>query len=95
MHFVCLRCRRIKEGIVDLTEKLCDGIEIVNGFCCLGDRLSASGGYETAVTARVRIGRIRFRKCGKFLLENKFPLRMKFKIYRCFIRSAMCLKENV
>ena len=31
-------------------------VNTVKGFCYLGDKLNASGGCETAVTARVRIG---------------------------------------
>ena len=34
-------------------EVLCAEVETVKGFCYLGDRLNASGGCETAVTARV------------------------------------------
>ena len=55
-------------------------------------------GCEAAVTARVRIGWVRFRKCGELLLGNRFPLG---KVYRCCVRSAIlygsetwCLKEN-
>ena len=65
------------------------------------DRLNASGGREAAVTARVRIGWVRFRECGELLLGNRFPLKMKGKVYRCCVRSAIlygsetwCLKEN-
>ena len=101
MHFVCSKCKGIMEGTVDSFEKLCDEVETVNGFCYLGDRLNASGGCEAAVTARVRIGWVRFRKCGKLLLGNRFPLKMKGKVYRCCVRSAIlygsetwCLKEN-
>ena len=101
MHFVCSKCKRIMEGTVDLIKKLCDEVEIVNGFCYLGDRIYASGGCEVAVTARVRIGWVRFRECGELLLGNRFPLQMKGKIYCCCVRSAIlygseawCLKEN-
>ena len=80
---------------------LCDEMETVNGFCYLGDRLNASGGCEAAVTARVRVGWARFRKCVELLLGNRFPLKMKGKVYRCCVRSAIlygsetwCLKEN-
>ena len=51
MHFVCLKCKGIIEGMMDLIEKLCDEVETVNGFCYLGDTLNASGGCEAAVTA--------------------------------------------
>ena len=42
-------------------------METVNVFCCLGDRLNASGGCEVADTVRVRIGWVRFKECGKLL----------------------------
>ena len=78
------------EGTIDSIEKLCDDeVETVNGFCYLGDRLNASGGCEAAVTARVRIGWVRFRECGELLLGNRFPLKMKGKVYRCCVRSAI------
>ena len=35
---------------------LCNEVETVMGFSYLGDRLNASGGCETALTSRVRIG---------------------------------------
>ena len=101
MHFVCLECREIMEGTVDSIKKLCDEVETVNGFCYLGDRLNATGGCEAPVTARVRIGWVRFRECGELLLGNRFPLKMKGTVYRCYVRSAIlcgsetwCLKEN-
>ena len=65
----------------------------------MGDRLNASGSCEAAVTAR--IGWVRFRICGELLLGNRFPLKMKGKVYLCCVRSAIlygseawCLKEN-
>ena len=63
MHFICSKCK-IMEGMVKLIKKLCDEVEKMNGFCCLGDRLNASGGCEAAITARVRIDWVRFRKCS-------------------------------
>ena len=101
MHFVCSKCKGIMEGTMDSIEKLCDEVETVNGFCCLGDRVNASGGCEAAATARVRIGWVRFRECGELLLGNRFPLKMKGKVYRRCVRSTIlcgrekwCLKEN-
>ena len=52
-------------------------------------RLNASGGCEAAVTARVRIGWVKFMECGELLLGNRFPLRMKGKVYRCCAERAM------
>ena len=70
------------EGKVDLIVKLCDEVKTVNRFCYLGDGLNVSGSCEAAVTARVRIGWMRFKKCGQLLLGNKFRLKMKGKVYR-------------
>ena len=89
MHFVCSKCKEIMEGTIDSIEKLCDEVETVNGFCYLGDRLNASGGCEAEVTARVRTGWVRFRECGELMLGNRFPLKMKDKVYRCCVRSAI------
>ena len=101
MCYVCFKCRGVKAKNSDSIEKLCDEVENVNGFCYLGDRLNAGGGCEAAVTARVRIGWMRFRECGELLLGNRFPLKMKGKVYRCCVRSAVlygsetwCLREH-
>ena len=101
MHFVRSKYKGIMKGTMDSIEKLCDEVETVIGFCYLGNRLNASGGCEAAVTARVRIGWVRFRKCGELLLGNRLPLKMKGKVCRCFVRSTIlhgsetcCLKEN-
>ena len=74
---------------MDSIEQLCDEVEAVNRLCYLGDRLNASGGCESVVTARVRIGWVRFRECGELLLGNRFSLKMKGKVYRCCVRSAI------
>ena len=89
MHFVCSKCIGIMEGMVDSIEKLCNKVKTANVFCYLGDRLNASGGCEAAVTARARIDWVRFRKCGELLLGNRRSLRIKGKVYRCCIRSAI------
>ena len=87
--FVCSRWREIIKGTVNSIKKLCDEVETVNGFCYLGDRLNASGGCEAVITARVRIGWVRFRKCEELLLGNRFPLKTKGKVCRCCVRSAI------
>ena len=99
--FVCRRCTDVGDGMEELVEVLCDEVETVKGFCYLGDRLNASGGCETAVTSRVRIGWMKFRECGELLCERRFSLRMKGTVYRSCVRSAMlyesetwCLRES-
>ena len=76
-RFVCSRRREMMEGMVDS-----------HGFCSLGDKLNAGNGCEVAVTARVRIDWVRFMGCRELLLGNRFVLKMKGKVYRCYIRSV-------
>ena len=77
--FVCEVCVYTKEGIVELGEELSffDQVDFVKSFCYLRDRLNANGGSEAAVTARTRIGWIKFRECGELLYGRKFLLKMK------------------
>ena len=55
-YFVSRRCTDVGDGTEEPVEVLCSEVDTVKGFCYLGDRLNASGGCETAVTSRVRIG---------------------------------------
>ena len=89
MHLIFSKCKGIMEGLVDSIEELCDEVETVNGFCYLGDRLNAGRGCEAAVTARIRIGCARFRESGELLLGNRFPLKIKGKVYCCCVRSKI------
>ena len=82
-------------------EKLSDEVEAVREFTYLGDRVSESGGYEAAVTARTRCGWVKLRECGGLLYGRRFPLRMKWADYKSYVRSAIlygsdawCLKES-
>ena len=63
--------------MVHLIKKLHDKVETVNGFCYLTNRLNSSSGHEAVVTARVRIGWVRFRKCGELLFGKRFLMMMK------------------
>ena len=55
--FVCSKCEKATNG--------------AKALCNLGDKLNASGGCETAVTARTRVG------WKKILLEKDFLCRWK------------------
>ena len=89
MHFVCSKCKEITERKVESIKNLCNEVETANGFCYLRDRLNASGGCKAAVTGRGRIGQVRFRKCRELLFGKRFSLKIKGKVYRCSIRSAI------
>ena len=49
-------------GLVEPVEELCEELETVRGVCYLGDRVN--GGCEEAVTARARIGWMKFKEYG-------------------------------
>ena len=72
-NFVCKKCRSVVKNFKgSANEKMCDGVETVSKFTYLGDRLNATGGCETAVTARSRIGWMKFRQCSKILKGRWF-----------------------
>ena len=99
-EFICSACKgTVKEK--EQKEIMCGEVETVKSFCYLGDRMDACGGCETAVTARTRIGWMKFRECGELLNGKRLSLKMKGKIYRCCVRSAIlygsetwCLRET-
>ena len=70
-------------------ENLCDGLQTVNEFGYLGDKLKTSGGCKAAVTARMRTGWIKFRECSELLLGKRFSLKIKERVFQSCVRSAM------
>ena len=50
-NFTCSKCEGNIVEAVDQKEKLCDEVKTVREFAYLGDRVSAGGGCEAAVTA--------------------------------------------
>ena len=82
-------------------EKLCDKVETAKEFTYLGDRVSASGRCETAVTARTRCGWVKFGECSELLCGRRFALEQKGAVYKSIVRPAIlhgnkawCLKES-
>ena len=76
-------------------------METVRELTYLGDRVSAGGGCEAAVTARIRCGWAKFRECGELLYGWRFPLDLKGAVYWSYVRPTMlygsevwCLKES-
>ena len=98
--FVCEQCvKTIKEPDKEIS--FFDQAEFENSFCYLRNRLHVSGGSEAAVTARTRIGWIKFREDGELLYRKKLSSRMKERIYQSCVPLAMlygsetwCLREN-
>ena len=99
--FICTRCKNNEKRKYEPLKELCDGVETINEFCYLGDRLDSQGGCEVAVTARMRLGWTKFRECGDLLRGRRYTLKFKGKIYCSCVRSAMlygseswCLREK-
>jgi len=88
-NFVCARCRNVTKGRVEPIDKLCDDVMTVGAFCYLGDRMNASGGCKAAVTARTRIGWLKFREYGEILHGKRYSVKLKGKIYQSCVRSAI------
>ena len=76
-------------------------METVQEFIYFGDRVSAGGGYEAAVTDRTRCGWAKSMECSGLLYGRRFNLKLKGVVYRSYIRPAIvhgseawCLKES-
>ena len=101
-HFVFRRCTQVEDSTKEPARTvLCDEVETMKGFYYFGNRLNASGGCETAVTLRVRIGWVKFKECVELLRGRRSSLRMKGMVYHSCVRSAMlyesetwCLRES-
>ena len=66
-----------------------DEVKTVWEFTYLGDRLSAGGGCEAAVTTRSRCWWVKFQECGELVYGRRFPLRLKGAVYKSYIRTAL------
>ena len=82
-------------------ERLCDEVEAVSEYAYFGDRVSAGGGCEAAVTSRSRCWWVKFRECCELLYGRRFPLRLNGTVYESYVRAAIlygskawCLKES-
>jgi len=64
-------------------------VETTKGLCYLVDTVNVSGGCEAAVTARARVGWMKFRECGELLRGRRFPLKIKGKFFESCVRPAL------
>ena len=55
-------------------------------FAYLGDRVSAAGECEAAVTARTRRGRVECRECVELPYGRRFPVKRKVAVYSSYVR---------
>ena len=68
---------------------LCDEVETESEFTYLGDRVSASGGCEAAVTVRTRCGWVKLMECGELLNGRRFHLKLKWAVYESYVWPAI------
>ena len=66
-----------------------------------GDRVSAGGGCEANITARIRCGWAKLRECGELLHGRRFPQKLKGAVDKSYVRPAIqhvseawCLTES-
>ena len=76
-------------------------METVRKFTYLGDKVSADGGCEAAVTARTRCGWTKLRECCELAHGRRFPLKQKLAVHQSYVRPAIlyggeawCLKAS-
>ena len=85
-------CRNFEGNIgepVKQEETLCDEMETVREFTYLGDKVSAGGGCEAAVTARTRYGWAKSSEYGELLHGRKFSPKLKGAVHRTYLRPAI------
>ena len=66
-----------------------DKLEVVASFCYLGDMLSAGGGYEMAVTTRVKTAWKKFRELLPVLTSPHLSYKTRGHVYSSCMWSAM------
>ena len=89
INITCRKCEGNTGEAVEKEEKLRDEVETVKEYTYLGDRVSACGECEAAVTARTRCWWAKLRECSKLLYGRKFPLKLKGVVLRK-ARNTMC-----
>ena len=75
------RCKKQADGFMDLVEELYEKEKTVRAFRYLQDRVNAGACCEAAVTARARIGLVKFRECGEWLNSKRFSLKLKGMVF--------------
>ena len=70
----CGKCEGNIGEAVEQEETSCDEVKTVTEIIYVGERVSACGGCEGAVSARTRCWWVRFRECSELLHGKRFPL---------------------
>ena len=73
---------------------LYDGIERVESFVHLGDKLNVGGGCLSLVSARVHVGWMKFRELSVVLCGRIWSVKMKGRVYKSYVRAAMVYSDK-
>ena len=100
-NFACKKGEGNIGESVEQEKKSYDKVETVWEFTYLGDRVSAAGGCEAAVTARIRCWWVKLRECGELLHGRRFHPKPKGAVHKGHVMPAIlygskawCLKES-
>ena len=85
-NYSCKKCEGNIGEAVELEEKLCV-VATVSAFTYLGDRVSAGGGCEAAVTATTRYGLVSLGSAMSCMAG--FSLMLKGAFSKSFVKPAM------
>ena len=88
-NFTSRRCEGNIVETVEQEEKLRDEVETLQETTYLGDRVSAGGGCEAAVTARTRFVWVKLGECGELLYGRRYSLKQKGAVNRSYVRPAI------
>ena len=66
-----------------------DKLEVVASFCCLGEMLSAAGGYELSTTTRVKTPWKKFKDLPPVLSSRHLSFKTRGLVYSSCVQSAM------
>jgi len=90
LGFTCRVCKGQQVQNVEKNFEVEGAIyEKVKTFCYLGDTIEAEGGTTAATTKRIQCAWMKWRELAPVLVRNGTPRRLKGKIFRVCVRSAM------
>ena len=89
-NFVCKKCRSVVKNFKGpADEKLCDGVETVSKLTYIGGQIECNWWVRNSGNSYNKNWLVKFRECSEIRKGRKFSLKMKGKVYKSCVRSAM------
>ena len=85
-NVACKKCEGNIGEAVEQEDKSCDKVN-TNELTYLGDRVSAHGGCEAAVTVGIKCVWVKFNECGEYGM--RFPVGLKGAVCMSYARLAI------